>query len=134
MSAMSALCALKVKIVGQHLEQYLFWDFASRRKLHPHHSQYLASRIIAPVGTLCLSYSCGPSQRARGSLRLGAAEVWGRSLISNSAITSIFISVTERTKCAASAVFRALRSARAFSLKHPALTSWAPLSGCRHYP
>jgi len=27
-------------------------DFASRRKLHPHHSQYLASRIFAPRGTV----------------------------------------------------------------------------------
>src|SRR5437879_7729556 len=75
--------AFNVRISGQHFEQYLLADFASRRKLRPHHSQYFASRIFAPAGTLWVSYSLSPCQRARGSLRPGVVVRW-RSLIGSS--------------------------------------------------
>ena len=55
-------------IVSKHLEQYLSLDRPLRRKLHPHISQYLASRIIAPTGTLWVAYSCSPCQRASASI------------------------------------------------------------------
>jgi len=98
-ASFSAFRGLKVRSSGQHVEQYLLADRASRRKLHPHHSQYLASKIFAPTGTLWLSYSRSPCQRAMGSLRLGVA-LWGRGLIGSSTIKSIFILGSPRaTKC-----------------------------------
>lgn len=69
------ICAFKVGNLSRHWEQYVSLDCALRRKLHPQNSQYLASRTIAPTGTLWVSYSCRPCQRASGSFLPGAAEV-----------------------------------------------------------
>ena len=69
----STFRAFLVRISGQQFQQYRFADCASRRKLQPHHSQYFASRIVAPVGTLWVSYSHSPCQRAMGSLRTSIA-------------------------------------------------------------
>jgi len=69
----STVRAFLVRISGQQFPQYLFADCAARRKLQPHHSQYFASRIVAPAGTLWVSYSRSPCQRASVSLLSGIA-------------------------------------------------------------
>jgi hypothetical protein len=110
-NSLSGSCPCKLGNVSRHLEQYLSLDCTRRRKLHPQNSQYLASRIIAPTGTLWVSYSCSPCQGAGGLIRPGTIEVRGRSLITFRGSQVYSFSMPERCEMWPSAL--------AFTACHP---------------